>query len=140
MVRLFSHLKADQPRCCGFGSLPIEHHMEQKQIVRWKQRFKFENGWLKEEPLESLLKDAWTSRGHLPILEKLQLCSTKLQSWDRNQIGQFKNKIKYHKYIIGVYRAKTTARAAQELSTHKEALSTSLHQQEIFWKQRAKNH
>ena len=57
-----------------------------------------------------------------------------------NQIGQFKNKIKYHKYIIGVYRAKTIAMAAQELSIHKEALSTSLHQQEIFWKQRAKNH
>ena len=76
--------------------------------------------------------DTWNSVGHLPLLEKFYLCSTKLQSWGRQLAGQFKNRITYHKNMIECHRQKKTTGGAQETNAHKKALSKILFKEEIF--------
>ena len=104
-----------------------------------KHRFKFENSWLLEDELKSVVSENWCFKDQLNVLDRLLKCSTSLSKWGRKLATRFKEKIVQQKSrVVEHYRRKDELENAQVLKLHKGWLAKLLEQEEMFWKQRAK--
>ncbi|KAL6321858.1 hypothetical protein AAG906_035559 [Vitis piasezkii] len=87
---------------------PIELVTVDKFYCVYKHRFRFENGWLKEDGLDFVVSNAWKSP------------------------HAFKNKISHYKRCIEQYRDKDGLTDGQVLKAYKAALSNVLMQEEFL--------
>ena len=80
-----------------------DHHPILMEGGRWTVKgpspFRFENMWLKEEGLKTLVEEWWRSyevrgRGSFVLIEKLTALKTQLKIWNKTLLGNLEEKKK----------------------------------------------
>lgn len=104
------------------------------------RRFRFENSWCKEPALPNIVRDYWTNLQGLDILDKLTATSESLTNWARHlESNNKEEKSRLERQIQRIlYRGEENQLGILMRAKHK--LGKLLHKEEIYWKQRAKQH
>ena len=111
-----------------------------EEKVTKHRRFRFENAWVKEEDCKSLVVNSWNWCWQNDVQEKIAKCGKDLQVWGEKKRMQFKNKIKEcrSRSRIKVLKFRRDEESVRKLKETNNELSTLLNQQEMYWRQRAK--
>ncbi|XP_075481232.1 uncharacterized protein LOC142521946 [Primulina tabacum] len=102
--------------------------------------FMFENKWLKEPDLQPFITSIWETSAGGNIMEKLESMSTKLAEWGRKKNRIFKDDIEQCKKDIERLRVSDSEENALGIQKIKHKLTTLITQEELHWKQRAKEY
>ncbi|XP_059301775.1 uncharacterized protein LOC132053676 [Lycium ferocissimum] len=102
--------------------------------------FWFENFWMKEIDIKQAVQTTWEHGKGQPIAEMIKSCVAYLLEWGKNKKQQFKAKLKQAKAQMTRYRNSSNPYHLQSFNSAKEAHLQALEQQNIYWKQRAKQH
>ncbi|MCI15822.1 endonuclease/exonuclease/phosphatase family protein, partial [Trifolium medium] len=66
--------------------------------------FKFENSWLEEQQLQTVVEGAWNRTAYDPLLAKLQQCTEDLEEWGTKPRLRFKRSITEYREEMERYR------------------------------------
>ncbi|XP_024632946.1 uncharacterized protein [Medicago truncatula] len=117
---------------------PILLCTEQKFYDFKKRQFRFENSWLVEPELDSVVHDGWFHDVNEPMITRLQHCTEELDQWGRSLRKRYKEDIQKCKDIIEELQGLGDVETDGEIVLLKEKLNLLLIQEDTFWKQRAK--
>lgn len=73
--------------------LPLYLHLNKRIYVHKQQRFHFENMWLREQDCRNVVCNGWEIGIGLDIIEKIRMCTIKLQEWGGGLSNEYKIKI-----------------------------------------------
>jgi hypothetical protein len=102
--------------------------------------FKFENAWLEEQELDTVVQDAWNKDNHNPLTEKLKACAEDLDAWGTKIRKRFTRDIQEYREEMERYQDTSSEMNMLKYQTARDNLSKVLKQEEEYWKQRAKAH
>jgi hypothetical protein len=102
--------------------------------------FKFENAWLEEHDLKDVVKEAWTSERHDPLLSKLQRCTEDLETWGTRLRTRFKKSIAEYREEMKQNQDQSSELCVRKYQEARENLSKMLKQEDDYWRQRSKTH
>jgi hypothetical protein len=102
--------------------------------------FKFENAWLEEQELDTVVQDAWNKDNHSPLTEKLKACVEDLDAWGTKIRKRFTRDIQEYREEMERYQDTSSEMNMLKYQTARDNLSKVLKQKEEYWKQRAKAH
>ncbi|XP_075507347.1 uncharacterized protein LOC142544167 [Primulina tabacum] len=102
--------------------------------------FMFENKWLKEPDLQDFITVNWENSEGDNIMEKMESLSTKLAEWGRKKNSIFKDEIEQCKKDIEKLRLSDSEEDAVGIQKIKYILTKLISQEELHWKQKAKEH
>lgn len=119
---------------------PTGLNLHGADIIHVQRRFRFENAWLKEEELHSVVHDSWSRGCPNDVLGKFVTCTEDLAEWDRNLRTKFRRAIERCKRVIDSLSYYHDVESERLLAVAKSRLGVLLMQEEDFWRQRAKVH
>ncbi|XP_060972295.1 uncharacterized protein LOC133038223 [Cannabis sativa] len=102
--------------------------------------FRYENCWSREPFCSQLVDDCWKNNNHLSLAERIKACGIALDSWGRTLTGNFKTRISKSKQKLSRLKSSTDATDVQNFITEQTNYFEILAQQELYWKQRSKQH
>ncbi|MCH80235.1 hypothetical protein A2U01_0001001 [Trifolium medium] len=117
---------------------PILLKIQEGNRRKIMRKFKFENSWLYEDELESIVHGGWGKDSDGGVMTKLKNCTNELNEWGR----QLRNK-----YHAAIEDCRNELEGLRNASNHggstryeevQRKMSMLLAQEEAFWKQRAK--
>lgn len=100
--------------------------------------FRFENAWLREPMCQQIAEEVWNGDASRSFYEKLTECSEILSSWGREITGSFKIRIQQCKKHIKMFKGHRDNISVDILKEEQKQLAEIYTQQEVFWRQRAK--
>ncbi|XP_073024385.1 uncharacterized protein [Primulina eburnea] len=109
------------------------------QMVRTRE-FMFEKKWYKEPDLQAFITSNWENNVGDNIMEKMESLSTKLAEWGRKKNRIFKDEIEQCKKDIESLRLSDSEEDAVGIQRIKYNLTKLISQEEMHWKQRAKEY
>ncbi|XP_060974670.1 uncharacterized protein LOC133039749 [Cannabis sativa] len=125
-------------------ALNISMLTQDQPDFRPRNRFRFEQFWLKDEECRNLIVNNWKSgltTDPLPsLLQNINSCSTALQTWHNNKYGQMKHDInKAQKKAAEMHNLSvfSTDQHTQMVNAEK-VLDDLLEKEELYWQQRAR--
>ena len=121
-------------RIIWYGSLQDISHKP-----GYTHRFRFENLWVREQDFNDSLKRWWQSSSDKDLIERLSLCSVSMAKWGREFWKRFRKRIKCCSEKLVRLRGKTDDIAVGEFFRARAELDRLLDQEEVYWKQRAKD-
>ena len=104
-----------------------------------RRQFRFENAWLVELELPSVVSDGWMRGQANPLLDSLALCTEELDQWGRSLRRRYKEDIEKCKKRIAELQTLSNNEADIEVVSLKERLNLLLIQEETFSKQIVKS-
>ena len=81
----------------------------------------------------------WGSSTDLSLVPRLFHCTSFMANWGRNFLQKFRNKLKNCKVWVEQLRSSTDESQVIEFFNEKRCLAKLLEDEELYWKQRAKN-
>lgn len=108
---------------------------ERKAKVR---DFKFENSWLEEPELPSIVCDSWSLGEGIDFITKVKHCTSAIDAWGKRLRSRYRDEINTCRRNIEMLRVLPGGSEDPTLIETKNRLGTLLAQEEAFWKQRAK--
>jgi hypothetical protein len=111
---------------------PILLYTEPQVFVYKKRQFRFENAWLVEPELPTVVNEGWMHNTTDPLLDRLTRCTEELDSWGRTLRRWYKDEIKKCKRQIEEVQVLATIEADKEVVSLKEKLNYLLFQEETF--------
>ncbi|MCH79971.1 hypothetical protein A2U01_0000733, partial [Trifolium medium] len=102
--------------------------------------FKFENAWLEEHDLNSVVSDAWNREGFASLLLKIKSCSEDLEEWRARLRSRFTQSIREYHEEMEHNQDSSNELCVRIYQEAREKLSKVLRQEEEYWKQRSKTH
>lgn len=108
------------------------------------QPFRFEAGWVHEEPCETIVENAWKLTTEVRggrVENAVREVAAEPRDWSRNYLGDLEKRIKYAKKSLETCRRRAITRdsVAQE-QILKYRLQKLEEQQELYWRQRSTSH
>uniref|UniRef100_A0A803QIG7 Reverse transcriptase domain-containing protein n=1 Tax=Cannabis sativa TaxID=3483 RepID=A0A803QIG7_CANSA len=128
---------------CDFSSIdhtPIFVQPETGNGNNHLHLFRYENAWAREPFRKQIIKNCWEEYSHLSLSEKINKCSASLSSWDYKLTGNFKKRLNKSKKILSTMRGSDDQYSTADFDEEKNNYFEILAQQEIYWKQRSKQH
>ncbi|VFQ84628.1 unnamed protein product [Cuscuta campestris] len=107
---------------------------------RRMKQFQFENAWLRDDGYKDVIKEAWNSSSTLSLQDRLGYCGKKLMAWGGDKMHKFGKQIKHLKAKVERFRGCRSATGLREFNRLDGELSKLLEQEDIYWRQRAKQH
>ncbi|VFQ84297.1 unnamed protein product [Cuscuta campestris] len=105
-----------------------------------ERRFRFENAWLKDEGFKEVLISAWGESSEKPFSERLDFCGRRFLQWGGDKFQKFGKRTKELRDLIQKVRGRRDEEGRRLLSKADAELSTLLDQEDVYWRQRAKQH
>ncbi|VFQ59794.1 unnamed protein product [Cuscuta campestris] len=102
--------------------------------------FRFENAWLKEIDVKEAVTMEWEIGMGCPISDRILRCGEYLQQWGRQKHAVFRDKLRKSKQQMAKYRNSHDAEHRYLYRCAQEAYKQVLEQQDLYWKQRAKQY
>ncbi|XP_047978592.1 uncharacterized protein LOC125220464 [Salvia hispanica] len=120
--------------------IPILLHPSSLVYVVKVKPFRSENLWIRETECKEIVEKAWNSLLSNQNLEKINICGHALQTWGDSLSKQFHEKIKESKRQMSALRGRCDVEGRRRFMEAQLLYSNTLARQEIFWRQRAKQH
>ncbi|KAK6126320.1 hypothetical protein DH2020_039965 [Rehmannia glutinosa] len=118
----------------------LHHTHSQPQRSRRKNPFRFEAYWIKSKDCEKVIQESWNSSLD-SLNDKIQNCSIGLLHWSRKSVGDLDKKIKeIKKCIEKLQQGRITEDVNTRIHELKMLYDLLLEQNNLKWKQRAKQH
>ncbi|XP_074336019.1 uncharacterized protein LOC141673184 [Apium graveolens] len=111
----------------------------QETLNEWK-RFKFENTWIREQESRNISKNGWEVSGGDDIMEKIRICGLRLQEWGGGIRAKFKLQLQECRRLLKQLRLRRDRNGVWRYNEVREEYLKLLERQDIYWKQRAKQH
>ncbi|VFQ61854.1 unnamed protein product [Cuscuta campestris] len=105
-----------------------------------KRQFRFENTWVRDESYQDALKAAWGGTCSVPFLARLEQCGKDLKTWGGYLFQKFGKRIKELKSVVERWRGRRDPEGLKEFLEADKELQKVLDQEDIYWRQRAKQH
>lgn len=102
------------------------------------RNFRFENAWLSEEGCKQVVLQAWNEGKYADMQERLKICATRLMGWGGEKFHKFGKHIRDMKKRLETLKGRRDSVAINEYNVTHAELSFLLNQEEVYWKQRAK--
>lgn len=125
--------------------LPILIEIREARLKkkRKKKKFHFEEFWLRDENCRKIVESSWNiSSDYEPFSKiccKIRNTRFALQEWSKDRFGLLRNKIESTRGKLAYFFDTSVSAAPSEDKLCLESkLNELLHQEQIFWKQRAK--
>ena len=118
---------------------PILLELDISHKPGYTHRFRFENVWVREQDFNDSLKRWWQSSSDKDLIERLSLCSVSMAKWGREFWKWFRKRIKCCSENLVRLRGKTDGISVGEFFRAKAELDRLLDQEEVYWKQQAKD-
>lgn len=87
-----------------------------------------------------MIESSWVSTAGIPIQLKLERCGEDLLCWGKSLSRRFKERIKDCRAQMNSLRSKYDSTSIHQFEEAKRNYNKLLAQQEVFWKQRSKQH
>ncbi|CAJ2652404.1 unnamed protein product [Trifolium pratense] len=107
---------------------------------RARRKFKFENAWCIETELDDVVHRSWLSTLERPIMPRLEVCAEDLSQWSKNHCHNFKKEIEDCRKKLQQARDQGSVSNANYVNALRKRMTHLLVQDDLFWRQRAKNH
>lgn len=130
LTNLVASFSDHSPICLVTDPLPVS--------ATYCRSFRFENKWFKESDLNAVVKGNWESTGYSNIIDRLDLLASELSSWGRKKAWVLGDDIISCKQKLETCRQRDDPDSVAALQHLKNTLSNLLLQEEMHWKQRAK--
>jgi hypothetical protein len=137
-MNLFPHCTLHNLVSGASDHSPILLNTEHQMYTYKKRQFRFENAWLLEPDIESVVSNGWYDKMEDPLLERLHHCTEELDHWGRKLRRRYKEDIERCKKRIEELQPLANQTAEGEIVTLKHKLNDLLIQEEAFLRQRAK--
>ena len=96
------------------------------------RKFKFENNWLLEPDLNSIVKKSWVGSGSLDIFGRIDLCVKDLSTWSFKLSKRFRQIISECKRKLVTLYEVDSADAAAQIKEVKDLMLKLLAQEDTF--------
>lgn len=103
------------------------------------RKFIFENSWLLDENCDNIVNGAWQNSKSFSFTDRIRQCGEELLLWGGAYHQNFRKKKNLLRGIIDGLKANNSLEAHMELM-NTEQLLLLLSQEEVYWKQCAKQH
>ncbi|XP_019150532.1 PREDICTED: uncharacterized protein LOC109147325 [Ipomoea nil] len=107
---------------------------------RGPQKFRFEMAWLLDEGCKEVVETAWQEGRTEGLLHCQQLCGEKLMRWGGDQFHKFGKRINHLQRRQDAIRNRRDLEALAEYQQIENTMKRVEAQEEVFWRQRAKQH
>lgn len=101
---------------------PILLSLVEKKPANFIRRFKFENSWLRESDLDTIMFDKWSKIEVGDLVSKLEACVEDLSHQDKNLRSQFKKDINRCKQKLDVLWSLHDSDSVNEYNVMREKL------------------
>ncbi|XP_019175849.1 PREDICTED: uncharacterized protein LOC109171175 [Ipomoea nil] len=140
---------------CGLLSLPMIGYPyiweRGKGTVDWVEErldravtgsrgFRFENAWLLDEGCRGVVEQEWANTHGVELQSRLARCGKGLKAWGGDRHHKFGKRIAELRKELDKLRGRRDPTALARFRHLDTSLSLALSQEEVFWKQRAKQH
>lgn len=112
--------------------------VEKPRVKACRRRFMFENAWLTESGCKDVVCEAWNQTAGDSFPRRLHVCSERLKSWGGDFARQLKLKIMDLQNMLNSLRGRRDGVSLAKIRQIDGELNSVLDQQDIYWKQRAK--
>lgn len=109
-----------------------------KKVVEHTRKFRFENAWMLDPLCYQIVKDSWELNSSDHIMQRIQQCGERLESWGKNLTRDFSKRIKNCKIELQQLRNRRDEQSVLRYKEVKHQLFLILDQREVFWRQRSK--
>ena len=114
---------------------PILLQVDEEQLVPSNRKFKFENNWLLEPDLKSIVEESWVGSGSLDIFGRIDRCVEDLSTWGFKLSKRFRKVVSECKRKLVTLYEVDSADAAAQIKEVKDLMLKLLAQGDTFWKQ-----
>ncbi|XP_031127503.1 uncharacterized protein LOC116029593 [Ipomoea triloba] len=135
---LFGEVVAESAITPVSDHLPIFMHLIPTVKVRRKSKFKFKNLWIKESECRALVANTWVASRGADLISRLGTCSKALWDSGRNLSKDFQPNINQCLKDMDALRHQSDNIGLLAFSATQKKCIHLLHQQNTYWKQRAK--
>ncbi|XP_073019426.1 uncharacterized protein [Primulina eburnea] len=111
---------------------PILLETEFRETAVHKQRFRFENRWLREPDLNSIMEDYLERNKEIDVIRRFKSCSEMLKPWGKRGDGNFRAKIRKCKEQLEKLRDKHDEDSIKDFKDINERLAALLLQEEDY--------
>lgn len=131
LLNLVAPISDHNPIVLDTSPAVMEHHV---------RRFRFENRWLDEPDVTSVVSRSWEGFRDFELTKRLKATGDVLADWGRHvALAGIRNKRDIESQIEALQGC-TNAESLERLTTLRTKLETLLDSEEKYWKQRAKAH
>ncbi|XP_031091127.1 uncharacterized protein LOC115996126 [Ipomoea triloba] len=134
---IFEHAIAESVVTPVSDHLPIFMQPIITSRHRRKAKFRFENLWIAN--CRILVAESWTASRGANLISRLNSCSKALWDWGRKLNKDFQPKIDYYLKQMDLLRNRSDHAGMLAFSDAQRCCIHLLHQQNTYWKQRAKS-
>ncbi|XP_031131809.1 uncharacterized protein LOC116033190 [Ipomoea triloba] len=137
---LFSQAIVYNHEVVTFDHTTIYVELEEPKQSRQRRQFLFENAWLKDIGCKDVVMHAWNISvdGNFPT--RLRQCAMALKHWGGNLAQRLNREIAIIQLQMQSLRERRDNSSLTEFRTLDSKLAELIDQQNIFWRQRAKQH
>lgn len=120
--------------------LKDDHHGRRKD----KKLFRFKEMWLSDPHCSEVVQESWqeglSKPDGLPIINCLETCRARLQTWNKTEYGHVGRKIQYlHKKLQMLENQAHSVETDREIYEVRNMLNTWLDAENTMWKQQSRN-
>ncbi|XP_074323748.1 uncharacterized protein LOC141660660 [Apium graveolens] len=120
--------------------LPLFLQLNKQVYVPKGKRFKFENIWIREHECRNIVKNGWEVSVGRDIVEKIRICGVRLQEWGGGINTKYKLQLQECRRLLRKLRSRRDMGGIHQYNEVRSEYLKLLERQEVYWKQRAKQH
>lgn len=124
--------------CSDHSTLLLDWNRSKLKNV--KRSFRFENSWLLDKECDNIVSTAWRANNQCSFSERISLCGKELQVWGGTYFQSFRKRKEGYRRRMEALRTSHSPEACKEYRDTEKQLQILLTQEEVYWKQRAKQH
>ncbi|XP_031120802.1 uncharacterized protein LOC116024038 [Ipomoea triloba] len=127
-------------RSSDHSALYLSMHDTSRRGLGGRRSFKFEMAWLLDEGCREVVETAWQAGRSDGFLGCLKVCGDKLMAWGGDHFHRFGEQIKQLRVSQMSLRGRRDLASLAEFQCVEGELARLEAQEDIFWRQRAKQH
>nr|GMD14370.1 uncharacterized protein LOC109158536 [Ipomoea batatas] len=139
-MELFDGAKACSLTCPYSDHLPLLLTPVATLHGTRRRRFCFDNMWLREDKCREIIVNSWSRTVGLDVFDRIEVCGQDIWKWGRTYNSEFQRQIDACKSRLEYLRIRRDEQGFREYTYTENKLLALLNQQNIYWKQRAKEH
>ncbi|XP_055959787.1 uncharacterized protein LOC130014852 [Mercurialis annua] len=138
-IDLFPEAKVVNQEMSTSDHLPVLLYLNRSDVGAVSKKFRFNNVWVTKKDCVDVVSEAWRRTADGDLCSKLKETEVSLKGWGGSLGPNYKRKLEMLRKKLAVWQRRTDQWGMHEFNRLSNEYHTLLGEEEIFWKQRAKN-